>query len=225
MFSSNYALYAEMSNRVMTLLRSFCPDMEVYSIDESFLLFKGYEAYNLVEYGQQIRRKSYQITKIPVCIGIAPTKTLAKAANRIAKKYSEHHQGVYAIDSKDKIVKALCWLHCEDVWGIGKRLSKRLKYIGCQTAYDFTKLSDAYLRRNFSIVELRIKKELLGESVLGLEEVAPKQSIATTRSFERTISNYDELKERVSSFAISCAEKLRKEKEKCNMLTVFVKTN
>ncbi|WP_317619453.1 Y-family DNA polymerase [Empedobacter stercoris] len=224
-FSSNYPLYADMSNRVMTILQSYCPDVEIYSIDESFLLFKGFENFNLIDYAQDIKRKIYNLTKIPVCIGIAPTKALAKAANRIAKKFPNHHDGVYMIDSEVKIEKALKWMKCEDIWGIGRRLSKRLAYIGCKNAYDFTRLEDEYIKRNFSIVELRLKKELLGESVLKLEEIQRKKSIATTRSFEKTINDYDNLKERVSTFAISCAEKLRKEKSKCNIITVFVMTN
>jgi len=224
-FSSNYALYADMSNRVMTILKSFCPEIEVYSIDESFLLFKGFDEYDLVAYSQRIKQTIYQITKIPVCIGIAPTKALAKVANRIAKKYPKHHQGVYMIDSEQKITKALKWLKCEDIWGIGRQLAKRLSYIGCSSAYDFTRLEDEYIKRNFSIVELRLKKELLGESVLKLDEVQRKKSIATTRSFESSISDYEMLKERVSTFAISCAEKLRKEQSKCNIVTVFLMTN
>ncbi|HAR72944.1 MAG TPA: SOS mutagenesis and repair protein UmuC, partial [Flavobacteriaceae bacterium] len=197
----------------------------IYSIDESFLLFKGFEKYDLVKYAQEIKEKIYKITKIPVCIGIAPTKALAKVANRIAKKFPKHHNGVYMIDSKEKINKALKWLKCEDVWGIGRRLAKRLSYVGCKNAYDFTLLEDEYIRRNFSIVELRLKKELMGESVLKLDEVQRKKSIATTRSFEKTINDYENLKERVSTFAVSCAEKLRKEKSKCNIVSVFVMTN
>ncbi len=224
-FSSNYALYASMSNKVMSILKQHCPEIEVYSIDESFLYFRGFENYDLTKYCTQIKEMIYQYTKIPVCIGIAPTKALAKVANRIAKKYPMHHNGVYMIDSKEKIEKALKCLPTEDIWGIGRQLSKRLSYIGCNTAYKFTQLEDEYLRRNFSIVELRLKKELLGESVLGLDEIQRKKSIATTRSFDHTVTDYNYLHERVSTFAVSCAEKLRREKSKCNIITVFVMTN
>ena len=224
-FSSNYALYASMSNKVMNILKQHCPEIEVYSIDESFLYFRGFENYDLTKYCTQIKEMIYQYTKIPVCIGIAPTKALAKVANRIAKKYPMHHNGVYMIDSKEKIEKALKWLPTEDIWGIGRQLSKRLSYIGCNTAYKFTQLEDEYLRRNFSIIELRLKKELLGQSVLGLDEIQRKKSIATTRSFDHTVTDYNYLHERVSTFAVSCAEKLRREKSKCNIITVFVMTN
>ena len=224
-FSSNYALYASMSNKVMTILKQHCPEIEVYSIDESFLYFRGFENYDLKQYCTQIKEMIYQYTKIPVCIGIAPTKALAKVANRIAKKYPMHHNGVYLMDSQEKIEKALKWLPTEDIWGIGRQLAKRLSYLGCNNAYKFTQLEDEYIRRNFSIVELRLKKELLGESVLGLDEVQRKKSIATTRSFDHNVTDYNYLHERISTFAVSCAEKLRKENSKCNIITVFVMTN
>jgi DNA polymerase V len=224
-FSSNYQLYADMSNRVTSVIRSFCPHVEVYSIDESFIEFKGFERYDLKSYCDDMKSTIQQYTKIPVCVGIAPTKALAKVANKIAKKFPAHHNGVYVIDTQDKITKALKWLKCEDIWGIGRQLSKRLSYMNVSTAWDFVQLSDEYLRKNFSIVELRLKKELLGESVLKLDEVTRKKSIATTRSFEKNIDDMEYLKERVSTFAVSCAEKLRKDKSKCNIITVFVATN
>lgn len=224
-FSSNYALYADMSNRVMQIISSFCPDVEVYSIDESFLLFKGFENYDLVEYSQKIKDRIYQLTKIPVCIGIGKTKTLAKVANRIAKKYPVQLNGVCMIDSNEKIQKALKWLKCEDIWGIGRQLSKRLSYVGCKSAWDFTQLDDGYIKRNFSVVELRLKQELLGMNVLDLEQTQRKKSIATTRSFESSSNDYNFLKERVSTYAVSCAEKLRKQNSKCNIITVFLMSN
>lgn len=224
-FSSNYPLYADMSNRVTTIIRSFVPDLEVYSIDESFVHFKGFEKYDLNSYSIEIKERIFQLTKIPVCIGVAPTKTLSKVANKIAKKFPQHHNGVYVIDSKEKIDKALKWLQVGDIWGIGRRLSKRLSYMNIRTAWDFTQLSDEYIKKNFSIVELKLKKELLGESVLQLDEIVRKKSIATTRSFDHNVKDYEYLKERVSTFAVSCAEKLRQQKSKCNIITVYVATN
>ncbi|WP_313578443.1 Y-family DNA polymerase [Chishuiella sp.] len=224
-FSSNYSLYADMSNRVTNVIRTYCPTIEVYSIDESFLFFDGFEKYNLKNYCDNLKQSIYDFTKIPVCIGIAPTKVLAKAANRIAKKFKEHHQGVYSINSFEKINKAIKWLKIEDVWGIGRRLSKRLLSIGIKTAWDFTNLTDEYIQKNFSVLELKLKKELLGESVLKLEDVKRKKSIVTTRSFEYDVSDYEYLKERISTFAVSCAEKLRKENSKCNIITVYIATN
>ncbi|MDM1299780.1 Y-family DNA polymerase [Empedobacter falsenii] len=224
-FSSNYQLYADLSNRVATILSEFSPDIEIYSIDESFLKLRGFDRFNLVEYGIKIKDRIWQYTHIPVCVGIAPTKALAKVANRIAKKFPSHHHGVFKIETDEQIVKALKWLDIEDVWGIGRQISKRLRLIGVNKAFDFVKLSDEFIRSNFSIVELRLKKELLGISVLDLGEIQTKKSIATTRSFEITTASFDYLKERVSTFAVSSAEKLRKQHSNCNLVTVFVQTN
>lgn len=223
-FSSNYALYGDISNRVATILRKFTPDIEVYSIDESFLKFKGFEKYDLREYCLKIRSEVLQNTLIPTCVGVAPTKALAKVANRVAKKYPELN-GVHVIDTDEKRIKALKWLDIEDVWGIGRQFSKKLKTKGVNKAYDFTLLPDEYVRKEFSIVGLRLKKELEGESVLDLEEVANKKNIATTRSFDTTYSDKEYLEERVSTFAATCAEKLRFQKSTCELVTVFIYTN
>src|SRR5690554_2702428 len=166
-FSSNYALYGDMSNRVTTILKKYTPDIEVYSIDESFLKFKGFEKYNLTEYCADIRADVLQNTLIPTCIGIAPTKALAKVANRIAKKYPELN-GVYCIDNEEKRIKALKWLEIDDVWGIGRQLSKKLKAIGVNKAYQFTELPNEFVRKEFTVVGLRLKTELEGISVLDL---------------------------------------------------------
>lgn len=223
-FSSNYALYGDISNRVATILRKFTPDIEVYSIDESFLKFKGFEKYDLREYCLKIRSEVLQNTLIPTCVGVAPTKALAKVANRVAKKYPELN-GVHVIDTDEKRIKALKWLDIEDVWGIGRQFSKKLKSKGVNKAYDFTLLPDEYVRKEFSVVGLRLKKELEGESVLDLEEVANKKNIATTRSFDTTYSDKEYLEERVSTFAATCAEKLRFQKSTCELVTVFIYTN
>lgn len=224
-FSSNYALYGDMSNRVMSVLSEFTPDIEVYSIDEAFLQFNGFNNYDLNEYGLAIKNKVIQTTHIPISIGFAPTKALSKVANKIAKKYTQQTNGVYVIDSEEKRIKALKWTKIEDVWGIGRRLAKKLKAININTAYDFTLLNDNYVRKQFSVVGLRLKKELSGESVLSLDEVKNKQAIATTRSFEFNIKTFSELNERVATFTSSSAEKLRKENSLCNIITVFVRTN
>src|ERR1019366_2678557 len=224
-FSSNYALYRDMSMRVMTLLNTFSPDMEVYSIDEAFLKFTGFDFYNLAEIGKQMRSKVTKGTGIPISIGFAPTKALAKVANKVAKKFPEQTGSVHIIDNEEKRLKALKWLPVEDVWGIGRQHAKRLIAIGVKTAYDFSILSDIWVKKNMAVVGLRLKEELNGNSVLQLDEIKPKKNIATTRSFETNYTKLEQIKERVSTFAVTCAEKLRKQKSCCNSIMVFVHTN
>ncbi len=224
-FSSNYALYADMSNRVMRILQQFTPEMEIYSIDEAFLKFSGFSSLDLEEYSIQIIKKVNQWTKIPVSIGIAPTKALTKIANKIAKKFPERTKNSYIINTEEKRIKALKWTKIEDVWGIGRQFSKKLQNLHVKTAYDFTQLSDSFVKKEFSIVGLRLKHELQGKSVLALDHQKKKKNIATTRSFKNDITNYQQLKERITTFACSCAEKLRKQNSYCNSLTVFIHTN
>jgi len=224
-FSSNYALYGDMSSRVMNLLSEFTPEIEIYSIDEAFLKFYGFEYFNLNEIGIQMRNRVTKGTGIPISIGFAPTKALAKVANKIAKKFAEKTNSVYVIDNDDKRIKALKWLPIEDVWGIGRKHAKRLKAIKINNAYQFTQLSDDWVRKNMSVVGLRLKHDLEGKPTLDFEKVANKKMIATTRSFEGMLSNYDDVKERVSTFAVSCSEKLRRQNTQCNMLMVFLHTN
>ena len=225
-FSSNFPLYGDMSNRVMSILSKYTPNIEIYSIDEAFLEFKGFENYNLEDYGKEIRKTILKWTGIPVSIGFATTKALAKVANRISKKFDNKTGGVYVINSKEKKDKALKWLKIEDVWGIGFKHAARLKSYKINKAYDFTMLPDDWVRKQMSVVGLRLKKELEGESVLSLEESrSPKKAIATTRSFEKNITHFEGLKERVSTFSICCSEKLRNQKSNCNSIYVFVKSN
>ena len=225
-FSSNFPLYGDMSSRVMSILSKFTPNIEIYSIDEAFLKFQGFENYDLESYCQEIKDMVLKWTGIPISIGIAPTKALAKVANRIAKKFPNQTKGIYLINSEEKRIKALKWLNIGHVWGIGFRHAKRLRNIKINTADDFTNLEDGWVRKNMSVVGLRLKKELEGESVLDLEEVrTPKKAIATTRSFEGTITNYEKIKERISTFAICCAEKLRSQNSNCNSIYVFVRSN
>jgi DNA polymerase V len=224
-FSSNYALYGDMSSRVMRLLAEYTPDLEIYSIDEAFLKLDGFEHFDLQTYGLAIKKRVDKGTGIPISVGIAPTKSLAKVANRIAKKFPEKTKGVYIIETETQRLKALKWLKIEDVWGIGRRYAKKLNYFGIRTAYDFTLQSDDWVKRNFSIVGLRLKKDLLGEPVIELEHVATKKSIATTRSFDYTYSDLKTISERVSTFAVSCAEKLRQQQTACTTILVFLQTN
>jgi len=224
-FSSNYSLYGDMSERVMTILNQFTPDVEVYSIDEAFLQFKGFENYNLNDYGLQMRQRILKWTSIPTCVGIAPTKALSKVANKIARKFPKQTNGVYVIDSEEKRIKALKWLKVEDVWGIGYGLQKRLKAKNCKTAHDFIQLSDDWIRNNFSITEWKLKKDLEGIPTLELDYKEPKRSIATTRSFEYTYSDLENIKERVSTFATSCAEKLRNQGSSCHVIIVLLSSD
>ncbi len=223
-FSANFSLYGNMSKRIMRILSEYSPEIEIYSIDEAFLKLKGFECFNLLDYGYAIRKRVTQGTGIPISVGIAPTKALSKVANRIAKKYAQTG-GVYLIDTEEKRIKALKWLAIEDVWGIGRRYALRLREQGVQTAYDFTQLSDAWVQKQFSIVGLRLKRDLSGVPTLDLEDIQAKKNIATTRSFEKNITKIEDLKERIATFAVSCSEKLRKQKSCCKMLMVFLRTN
>ena len=225
-YSSNFPLYGDMSSRVMSILSNYTPNIEIYSIDEAFLEFKGFNNFDLERYGRDIRKKILKWTGIPVSIGFAPTKALAKVANRISKKFDKKTNGVYVINSKAKREKALQWLKIEDVWGIGLKHAKRLKNYKINKAYDFIKLPDNWVRKQMSVVGLRLKKELEGESVLSLEENrSPKKAIATTRSFKKNLTSFEDLKERISTFSIYCSEKLRLQKSNCNSIYIFIKSN
>lgn len=224
-FSSNYALYGDMSSRVMEILGNYTPDIEIYSIDEAFLQLKGYSFFDLHSYGKQIHEEVLRCTGIPTSIGIAPTKALAKIANRVAKKFPVNTENVYIIDTEDKRIKALKWVKIGDVWGIGRQHAKRLIAKGVNTAYDFTQLPDEWVRKNLAVVGLRLKMDLEGKPTLTLDEVKRKKAIATTRTFDKNYTEYHQLHERVSTFAVTCAEKLRRQKSCCNMLMVFILTN
>jgi DNA polymerase V len=170
----------------------------------------------------------YTVTKgtgIPISIGFAPTKALAKVANKIAKKFPERTKGVYMIDTEEKRIKALKWTKIEDVWGIGRKHTKRLQAKNIFNAYQFTQLSNEWVRKEMAVVGLRLKHELEGKPTLDLEQPKSKKMIATTRSFEKMLTNIDEVSERVATFTTSCAEKLRKQNSHCSMIMVFVTTN
>jgi len=225
-FSSNYPLYGDMSTRVMNILGTFTPNMEVYSVDEAFLKFDGFKSYDFNIYGREIQRTVQKCTGIPISIGIAPTKGLAKVANKIAKKLKTRTGGVYVIDSDERRIKALKWTKIESVWGIGRGNQKRLQTKNIKTAYDFTQLSDEWVRKQMAIIGLRLKKDLEGIPTLDLDDdTRDKKAIATTRSFESTYSDIENIKERVSTFATSCAEKLRNQGSSCNYLVVLLRSD
>ena len=223
-FSSNYALYGDLSNRVMKILEAFTPNVEVYSIDESFMNFDGMNIEDYHAYGIKIKTRINKWLSIPVCIGFAPTKALSKVANKIAKKYQERTQGIYVIDTEEKRIKALKWTKIEDVWGVGYRLTKKMIAKNILTAYDFTlPHNESFIKKEMGVVGLRLKYELEGKSVLELEEApSAKKSIAITRSFDGNITTFNEMKERVSTFATVCAEKLRKQKSCCYGVILYL---
>lgn len=224
-FSSNYALYGDLSNRVMDVLSDFTPDIENYSIDEAFLNFKNTNVTNFEACGLQMKQRVQKWVGLPVCIGFAETKALSKVANRIAKKFQDRTGGVYVIDTEEKRIKALKWTKIEDVWGIGYQLAKKMKAFGMVTAYDFTLTSNEnFIIRTMGVVGKRLRAELLGQSVLELDDQPEaKKNIAVTRTFEKPITNLNELKERVSTFATVAAEKLRQQKSCCNAIVLYLR--
>ena len=224
-FSSNYSLYGDMSSRVMSILKQFTPDIQVYSIDESFLKLEGFEGYNLTDYGMLMKNRILKWTGIPTCAGIAPTKALSKVANKIARKYPDQTNGVYVIDTEVKRINALKWTKIKDIWGIGKKLSNRLAIKGCKNAYDFTQLPESWVKSNLSVVESRLQRDLLGIPTLDLEIQKSKKSISTTRTFEKPLKELDKIKERVSTFAFVSGEKLRRQNSHCHMIIVILRSN
>ena len=221
-FSSNFALYGDMSKRVMDTIRPEVDDMEVYSIDEAFLVFEGPAA---EERARALREKVERWTGIPVSIGLAPTKTLAKIATRIAKKMPEMN-GVFVLRSSSDIDRALNRCEVEDIWGVGHRSSAKLKSYGITNAFKLTQADSGWVRRNLSITGVRLQKELKGTVCSPVNESSPrKKNIRTARSFGSEIETLSALKESVGTFAANCALKLRKEGSCCSSITVFVTTN
>lgn len=224
-FSSNYSLYGDMSNRVMSTLSSFVENMEVYSIDESFLDFSGFERFDLKEYGEKIVKTTTKGTGIPVSLGIAPTKTLSKVANKFAKKFPAY-KGTCIIDSEEKRIKALQLTEISDVWGIGRRRARLLSKYNVKTAFDFTQLPVGWVRQKMTVTGEQLWKELNGISCIDMEFAPPaKKTICTSRAFGQTIADLEGLKESVSTYAAICAEKLRKQKSCALSLMVFIHTN
>ncbi len=224
-FSSNYTLYGDMSDRVMKTLSAFVPRMEIYSIDEAFLDMHGLPQGDLLKLAFTIRRTIGQNTGIPVCVGVAPTKTLAKMANRYAKKM-HREAGVFWAANQRLVEEMLRYTDVRDVWGIGHQHSRLLKANGFNTAFDLTRAPDDWVRQHLAVVGLRLVNELRGIQALGLEEEQPaKKNICTSRSFGKIITDKNLVKEAISNYAASCAAKLSGQQELAKQLRVFVQTN
>lgn len=223
-FSSNYTLYGDMSARVMAVLRDFVEEMEVYSIDEAFLNLSGYERLNLKSYAKTIVDTVRQNTGIPVSMGIAGTKTLAKIASKFAKKY-KRYQGVCIIATEEQRVKALKLVDVGEVWGIGHRYKRKLNQQQVMTAYDFTCLPESWVRRQMTVEGVRTWRELQGMPCLGMELAVAKKSICTSRAFGTLITEYAVLSEAVAEFTANCARKLREQHTVAGAITVFIHTN
>ena len=214
-FSSNFALYGDMSKRMMRIFKDFTPDIEVYSIDEAFLDFAGFKQIDLKQTGIDLRQKVLKYIGIPVSVGFGPTKTLAKIANRIAKKYMKN--GVALIDTSEKIERALKMTPIDEVWGIGRRYTSFLQKYQVQTAWDFTRLPNQFIRKHMSVNGLRTKQELLGIACIPITyNPEPRKAIRTARTFAQTKSGFDEVAEAVSTFAATCAHKLREQQHAAN---------
>ncbi len=224
-FSSNYTLYGDMSQRVMETLASFSPEIEVYSIDESFLRFEGLKV-DFNSYGRLIKETVRQHTGIPVSVGIGPTKTLAKLANRLSKKYS-HYNGVLNLSGEKDMDRYLQLVKVEDVWGIGGRYAKKLYRHGIENAVQLKNLADDWVRKNLGgVVGLRLVNELRGVSCLPLEMVPPqKKEIMCGRTFSRPVTNLQELEQAISTYITRAAEKMRKQESRASLVHVFILTN
>ena len=228
-FSSNYTLYGDMSNRVTRILRDFCPELEVYSIDESFLRIETLaQLYGgAVAMGQQMRTRIKQWTGLPVCVGVGPTKTLAKFANHLAKKHAEF-DGVCDLHALTR-AQRLAWMQRVDVgevWGVGSRIRKRLSAMAIDTVLDLRNASPKAMRGHFGVVMERTCNELRGISCLELEDIAPsKKQIMSSRSFGVPVESIEELRESVASYLATAAAKLRQQQSSAGAVHVFIQTN
>ena len=247
-FSSNYTLYGSLSNRVMSMLSHYSPHIDQYSIDESFFevdqsmaesFFREYPKETstspddessdheslLHRYGARISADVLRAVGIPISIGIAETKTLAKIGSKFAKKY-KGYQGCCLIDTDERRRKALSLFPVEDVWGIGRQIARKLDYMGIRTAAQFADKKESWVRSHFNITTVRTWKELNGESCISIEEQPQKKSICTSRSFaDEGITDKNVIEEAVANFAVRCTEKLRRQGSVCQGITVFAWTS
>ncbi len=225
-FSSNYELYGDMSNRVMTTLEAMCPRVEIYSIDEGFCDLTGVRnCRDLADFGREIRDTVWRNTRLKCGVGIAQTKTLAKLANRAAKEYPQTG-GVVDLSNVERQRRLMALMPVEEVWGVGRRIAKKLEAMGITKALQLADTDIRFIRKHFNVVLERTVRELRGESCLELEEYAPaKQEIVSSRSFGERITDYDEMRQAICSYAARAAEKLRSEHQYCRYISVFVKTS
>lgn len=226
--SSNYALYADMSNRMMAVLGQFSPDQEIYSIDECFLGLDGFSHLDLVEYGQRMRQRVRQWVGIPVCVGIAETKTLAKLANHCAKKGLAGTEGICDLGrlSEMELSKLFAGIEVGEVWGIGRQLTDKLAGLGITTVEDLRQADGRMLRERFSVMVERTVAELNAVQCMELEEAIPnKQQIQSSRSFGSYVYELAPLMEAVASYIAIAAEKLRNQGSLAGMVQVYVRTN
>lgn len=224
-FSSNYELYGDMSNRMHSIWASYVPNFEVYSIDEGFLDFSGMECFDFEEIGRDIIRTTKRGIGIPICLGIAPTKALAKAANKLAKT-DDVRKGLYVMDTEEKRIEGLKKLPVGDVWGIGRRNEKKLLVMGVKTAYDFSVLPRGWVRKNMTVVGERLWRELNGEPCISLELAPPdKQEICTSRAFGEMTSDFNDVQAAVVRYLSSSARKLRAQNSYARRMYVGVETN
>ena len=228
-YSSNYTLYGDMSSRVVQVLKAFTPNLEVYSIDESFLqietVLKQYQ--DTIELGQKIKQQVKDTTGLPVCVGIGASKTLAKFANHLAKKHKQF-SGVCDVEAmpKAELYQWMSEIPAGEVWGVGKQIAKKLKAQHIHSVFDLLQVSPQAMRQQFGVVMERLCYELRGISCLQLEEVAPaKQQIIASRSFGKLVTSQTELAESVATHTARAAEKLRSQNSTTGALTVFIQTN
>lgn len=224
-FSANFVLYGDMSNRVMNALSDFTPNLEVYSIDEAFLSLKGFKHLNLETYTRDIQSEVRKRTGIPVSIGVAPTKTLAKVANHYAKDHPET-KGVFHLLDHHVIEDCLAKTPVNEIWGIGREKAIFLNRHGIENALELSKASDDWIKKHLTVVTLRTVWELRGISCLSLEEVQPnKKAIGTSRTFGYEVDNLPEMEEAVCAYIAKSAEKLRRQKSLVGFLQVYIETN
>lgn len=225
-FSSNYALYGDMSSRIVSILREEAPDVIQYSIDEAFLDLTGMDHLDLHQWGEELCRKILKCTGMPVGLGIALTNTLAKMASKYAKKYPAYNK-CCVIGTEEQREKALRLFPVGDVWGIGRRIRRNLEYIGVNIAYDFAALSKDYVRRKFHVTGERTWKELHGEPCIAIDGLdgVTKKTIVTSRSFPEMIRDLADLRSHIANYAARCAVKLRRQKSVCSLVTAFIQSN